>query len=321
MKNLLFVFAALLTCGWSASLIAKDDKKAPADIVPAAILPFEERGPGVKELGGQVSDLLFAELVANPALFLVDRADFAKTLAEQSLSVSGAVKPGEAAQVGQLTGARVLITGSVLQADKKLYLVAKIMGTETSRVLGASVNGKASDELGPLVAKLAQQISATIEEQSDKLVAAKVEPKDRIATLRKELGDAKRPAVKIEVREGHFGQIVVIDPAVETELAYLCKALDFDVVDNKEGTPGAADVLIAGEGFSETAGRLGGLVSVRARVELKVVDRKTGKVLAADRQTTVVLDASEQIAGKSALQAAAADLAERILPKAVAAKK
>jgi ribosomal protein L14 len=63
------------------------------------------------------------------------------------------------------------------------------------------------------------------------------------------------------------------------------------------------------------------MVSVRARVEVKVVDRKTGRVIAVDRQTALVVDLSEQVAGKAALQAAAADLAERLLPKIVTPAK
>ena len=62
-------------------------------------------------------------------------------------------------------------------------------------------------------------------------------------------------------------------------------------------------------------------MSVRARVEVKAVDRKTGRVLAADRQTVRAVDLSEQVAGKAALQEAAADIAERLLPKLVRPKK
>jgi TolB-like protein len=311
--TLLIAVALMLSLSGQVSLWAQEKDDV---VYPVAILPFEERGANVKDFGAQVSEVLFAELVANPKLMLVDRAELTKTLGEQSLSLTGAVKPDEAVKVGQLTGAKLIITGSVLQVDKKLYLVAKIMGTETTRVVGASVNGQASDELAPLIEKLAEQITSTLDEKASTLVAKPVQTADRIAALRKQLGDAKLPVVRIEIAERHVAQ-ATIDPAAETEIAMICRELGFEVVDNKEAAVGAADILITGEGFSETVGRIGNLVSVRGRLEVKAVDRKTGKVLAIDRQTNRVIDASEQIAGKTALQEAAAALAERIIPKLV----
>ena len=94
-----------------------------------------------------MTDLLFAQLAAEPSLVLVDRADIAKLLAEQEVSLSGLVNPQQATKVGQLTGAKLLITGSVLQVDNTVYLIAKIIGTETSRVVGASVKGNVRDDL------------------------------------------------------------------------------------------------------------------------------------------------------------------------------
>jgi hypothetical protein len=76
-------------------------------------------------------------------------------------------------------------------------------------------------------------------------------------------------------------------------------------------------VLLSGEGFSEFASRHGNLISVKARLELKAVDRQTARILAIDRQTAVAVDLTEQLAGKTALQEAAASLAERLLPKLV----
>jgi hypothetical protein len=47
------------------------------------------------------------------------------------------------------------------------------------------------------------------------------------------------------------------------------------------------------------------------------VDRVTDKVIAIDRQTAVEVDLTELIAGKKALQEAAAQIAERLLPRLV----
>jgi len=283
-------------------------------VYPTAVFEFAERGNGVKGLGPKVSDILFASLVVNPDLHLVDRVDIKKTLDEQELNLSGMVTPGQAAQVGQLTGAKVLVTGSVIEADKTLYLVAKIIGTETSRVLGQSVKGKTSEEFAPLVEALSDKIAATIAERAEELVAEAVSQDDRIAGLNKALGKGKRPVLMIQVAERHVGQ-ATIDPAAATELTLYAKETGFEVIDADMGLQKRADIIIKGEGFSEFATRRGNLVSVKARLEIKAIDRTTDKVIAIDRQTAVEVDLTEQIAGKKALQEAAAAIAERMLPK------
>ncbi len=66
---------------------------------------------------------------------------------------------------------------------------------------------------------------------------------------------------------------------------------------------------------------MGDLYSVKARLEVKAIDQATGQILAVDRQTTVAVDLTEQIAAKTALQEAGAMIAERLLPKIVAGGK
>lgn len=279
-----------------------------------AILPFRERGKEVKEMGGQVTQLVFAKLVADPSLSLVDREDLETTLQEAELNLSGIVNPKQANAIGQLTGARLIVTGSVFQIDKTIYVVAKIIGTETSRVVGASVKGVVGDGLDGLANRLGDEIIRVIKKRSDALVAKQIKKEDRIAALQKKLGEIDRPTVFIAVKERHVGR-VTLDPAAETELTLFCKETGFEVIDRQQGSSQQAKYLLQGEGFSEFATRHGNLVSVKARLEVKVVDRATGKVVATDRQTRVAVDLVEQIAGKQALQDAAADLAERLLPK------
>jgi len=289
-------------------------------VYPMALLPFRERGDEVRDFGSKVTDLLFANLVVNADLYLVEREDLDKILEEMKLNLTGIVSPDQAVQVGQLTGAKVLVTGSVIQVDKSIYLVAKLIGTETSRVLGASVKGDVADDLAPLVEELAGEIGKTIKARANQLVAKRLTREDRIAALKERVASKKRPTVMVSVSERHIGQ-ATIDPAAETELTLFLTECGFEVLSSDGPTRPKPDVMLKGEGFSEFAGRSGELISVKARLEVKAIEARTGQVLAIDRQTAVMVDLTEQIAGKAALQDAAADIAERLLPKLVTVEK
>lgn len=297
-------------------LPAQEKADDPHAVYPVAILPFQERGRDAAELGPQVTDLLFAKLVANPDIYLVEREDINKLLEEKELNLSGLVNPGQAIQVGHLTGAKIIVTGSVVIAGDSQYLVAKVIGTETSRVLGASAKGRINDDLDGLVEKLAESVASAISERASELIAKPVAPEDRIAAIGETLGARKRPSVWIEITEHHIGQ-QTIDPAAETEFALICRELGFDVIDHKEGNRNSADVLLVGEGFSQFASRHGNLVSVKGRLEVKATKRESGMLLATDRQVSLAVDLAEHVAGKAALQEAAASIAGRLLPKIV----
>lgn len=306
-----------ILAGLGIGVVSISAAETPAPTVyPTAILPFQERGPELKDMGGKVADVLFAMLAAEPSLYLVDRAEMDKLAAEAELNLSGMVASGQTTKLGELCGARILVTGNVMQVDQSIYLVAKIIGTETSRVLGQSVKGDASAALDVLAEQLAAKVAETIRTRGAELVPPPDKPEDRIAALKATLGEAKRPVLLIRIVERHVGQ-ATIDPAAQTEMAMICGATGFEVLDANAGKGRKPDIIVEGEGFSEFGLRRGALVSVKARLEIKAVEVATDKVLASDRQTAVVVDLTEQIAGKAALQQAAAAIAERLLPALV----
>lgn len=284
---------------------------ATPDVLTVAVFDFESKDEAVRDLGPKVASLVNATLSAEPTLITVERAELEKLLGEQELGLSGTVSPDTAAKVGHLTGAKVLVTGRVFKADKELLIVAKVIGTETSRVYGELVKGAPSVSISDLSAELAKKIASTIRQQGDTLVA-KIETREQLVERIKQALQGKTlPTISVKIGERHFGQ-PVIDPAAETELGKILQECGFKLVDDKSSEK--AEVEIAGDAFSAFGMRKGNLISCKARVELKA-HKRTGELLVTDRQTSVAVDIAEQTAAKTALQNATTEVAERLLPK------
>ncbi|MEZ5944960.1 MAG: CsgG/HfaB family protein [Planctomycetaceae bacterium] len=307
-------FLAIALCGLLPRVQAEEHLP-----VATAILPFEARGD-VKEEAGQIADLLFANLITSEQLLLVERSAIDSVFDELKLSKAGVVKSDEATQVGKLTGARLLITGSVIQVNGDIYLVAKVIGTETSRLAGASVKGAANSDLGDLVAQLAEEIRAAVEKKQETLLPAAVSEDDWLAAVKKSLKKKKLPSVTVSVGERHVGQ-QVFDPAARTECERLLTLLGFDVISADSPNSARADILIKGEAISEFATRRGDFVSVKCRVEMQVIGQSDGSVITSDAETTVSVDLAEQVAAKSGLQEASRKLVGRLIPKLVTQNK
>jgi TolB-like protein len=288
----------------------------PASQIPVtlAVLPFDGSDETAKAKAGGVASLLAAKLSANTGLWLVEREEIEKLLSEQTLSLSGLADPSNAVQTGRITGAKILVTGRVVRSGNSLIFVAKIISAETSRVFGETATTTDFNALDKPMDDLASKIGKLMEKQHAALVPPVVTREARITKLKESLKGTVLPAVRITVTERDLSQ-VVIDPAVETELAKIVRELGGEVLD--ASTEGNAAVLITGEAISQTGARRGQLVSARARVEIKAIRSSDNKLLITDRETGVAVDISDAIAGKSALQNTAFDIAERVIPALV----
>ncbi len=282
------------------------------DVLTVAVFDFESKDEAVRDLGPKVATLVNANLSAEPQIITVERAELEKVLGEQELGLSGTVNPDSAAKIGQLTGAKVLVTGRVFKADDQTIIVAKVIGTETSRVYGEMVQGPPAKTIVDLSSDLAKKIASVVSEKSDTLVA-KVETREqRIAKIKQALTGRKLPVVSVKINEQHYGPHI-IDPAAETELSLILQQCGFTLADNNSTNKPAIE--LTGDAFSAYGMQKGNLISCRSRIEIKVRDVATGNILAVDRQTSVGVDIAEQTAAKTALENAADMLAERVIPK------
>jgi hypothetical protein len=300
-----FFLALLLAAGTTI-------RAATNNVLTVAVFDFESKDEAVRDLGPKAAALVNANLSAEPQIITVERAELEKVLGEQELGLSGTVNESSAAKVGQLTGAKVLVTGRVFKADSQTVIVAKVIGTETSRVYGEMVQGGSSATLVDLSSSLAKKIAADVSGKSDTLVARVETREERIAKLKKALDGKKLPVVSVKISERHYGPHI-IDPAAETELSLILQQCGFTLADGNSTNKPAIE--ISGEAFSAYGMQKGNLISCKSRIEIKAHDIATGKILAVDRQTSVSVDIAEQTAAKTALQNAADVLAERLLPK------
>jgi hypothetical protein len=300
-----FILALLLAAGPNVRAV-------PTDILTVAVFDFDSKDEAVSDLGPKVATLVNANLSAEPQIITVERAELEKVLGEQELGLSGTVNPDSAAKIGQLTGAKVLVTGWVFKVDDQTIIVAKVIGTETSRVYGEMVQGPPAKTIVDLSSDLAQKIASVISEKSDTLVARVETREERIAKIKQALDGRKLPVVSVKIGEQHFGQYV-IDPAAQTELSLILQQCGFVLADNNSTNRPAIE--ITGDAFSAYGMQKGNLISCKSRIEIKVRDVATGNILAVDRQTSVGVDVTEQTAAKTALENAMDVMAERVVPK------
>ena len=316
MKNLCvssaFVLALLM-----APLVCVAQDKAKATDITVAILNFDASTPGNPDLGKQITDVLTATLSGEEGFTLVDRASMMKTLAENGLNLTGLVNPDQAVKIGKLIGAKILVTGKVIPLDKQLFITAKMMGTETSLVQGVLVKGESNANVANLLMDLSQKVADKLREKGGSLIARDDALKDPLPELKKQLAEKKLPKMAVRITEGHVtvAPAIRIDPAAATEMSMLLRQAGFTVVDGDEKQLAEAGVayVVEGEAFSEFGAQIANLMNCVARVEIKVVDRKTGEVLYTDRETARAVDLAENIAGKSALQKAGHVLAIKVL--------
>ncbi len=273
-------------------------EETPAQPLSVAVLNFGDGSNGLDGVGTSVSALLQVQLTTHSDAILVERAELNEVLAEQELTLSDAVTPAQAAKVAQLTGAEVLVSGRVFAVQERIHLVAKVISASTSRVFGASAAYDRGKPLDAAVEKLGQDVAKLLKEKSADLRSAPSIEEQTVAKLKALLKDQPAKRVYIHIPET-IVQVIVPDPAAQTELARTFQTIGWQVVESAE----KADLVIRGEAFAETGMRRGNLWFTRARVEF-TVHAADGKLLKTDRVVCGNVDLAQAVSAKGALQKA-----------------
>lgn len=291
--------------------------------ITVAIIDFESKAPGNPELGQQLGDILTARMSIYGQFQLVERKKLEELLKEHQLNLTGMVETNQAIKVGKLLGAKIMVFGRAFPVDKDLYIVAKIVGTETSQVKGVIAKGKMESNLSDIIDQLVDKLADGLEKWAPQLLPSNEQLRNKIEILNKQLAGKELPTVAVIVPETHMNRQIA-DPAAETEIKKVFKEAGFNVIEakrknfdqkSKDIDLAGVDIVITGEGLSEFGTRIGGLVSCIARLEVQATDKDRRTVITSGRTTRRAIDLSEAIAGKTALQAAGHELAIKTIEK------
>lgn len=308
MKKLLSSVIAL-TLGLSAFAAdaVKQNQETETKLVPTvAVLSFDARTRTGESNGDgkSIADLVMVALLESGSAELVERAELDKALTELHLSQIGLVDKESQLKLGKLIGARILVAGSAFRSGDKNFLVAKVIGTETSRVFGCSVSG--NGDFAAMTTELSKKIDKIIRESTGKLLPEKMNETTALTALS---GSVKGNGRTVYLKIGEDIREQASDPAAETELKKLLLSLGFQVIDDRS----AADFALIGEAVSSQTGSYKQFTGASARVELSLFG-KDKKLLATASVKNTIAGATYLIAAKDAIAQSALTLAVELFP-------
>lgn len=134
-----------------------------------AVLPFTDGGSygemseDLEALEVGLQQMLLTELDQHESLRIVERSVLRDLIEEQDLGRSGRVDASTAARIGNLVGARYIITGIFMDLDGNFRMDARIVDVETGEILQTERVREERENLYGILVTMAERIVEDID--------------------------------------------------------------------------------------------------------------------------------------------------------------
>ena len=308
-------------------LFKEATKAAPAPHAPVvAVTEFVVASDDAQllKMSQEIRQVLEQKL-GDQGLTLVDRSKLQDALRGAKLTMAGIADSDSAKQLGKVLNADYIVTSRLSELAGTLIVTCKAIDTETSQIISVGADAK-KDQIVEVLGKTSETLANKLKAARSAATASSKEVK---------LPAGARPKVMLLFNEVHLTRHVP-DPASETAFARFFLNNGFGMIDAavsaaiqsdekqmaglktdlqalaRIGLEKQADVIVLGEAFSELGATVEGFVTCRARVEVKAVNTRTAALIVYDSAQAGAADIAEHVAGKSAIESAANQLAPRI---------
>ena len=167
---------------FTAAILAINSANANAEekrMPTVAVLYFDYEGSNAEltQLRKGFAQMLTSDLTEVESIHVVERARLQEVIQEIDLSKSAKFDPSTAARIGKLLGAGYLVLGSYFEVQGHVRFDARLVHTETGRVLKAAGVTARPEDLLDAESKLADKLRVAIE-------SADLKPGKKVAEAR-----------------------------------------------------------------------------------------------------------------------------------------
>jgi len=305
-----------------AGIAAASGKPGEMRAIRVAVFDFDVL-KGVELEPGALTDQVNTMLAALDKVTIVNRDQIKKVAEEHKMTLAGLVDTASAAQLGKFLSANYVIVGRASRISQTNYLVLKIIDVATTVQTTVSAQSPAEKGLDALIERTKAALAPPVRELQKPQVA---EEDTAFAKVRQAAKCLSGKVVLLDVSESHVNRPLA-DPAAQMAIAIRLKAVGIEVVVPKDPIEGwkrslletgrygekKVDFLLEGEGTSAYAAAMEGLVSCRARVELRLIAVPGRAVTLSDKGVAARVDLVEALAAKAALEEAGASALDAVI--------